>query len=173
MRGKKGKLGYMAIKLDLEKTYDRLEWPLIKFTLTDMGLPERLVQAIMMCMKSTTLNVLWNGEKTETFVPTRGIPQDDVKTRVSNALNIAATEDLGMYLGMPTINGRVTKAIFDFISQKVYKCLSGWQSKNLSLAGKVTLAQSTLSSILSYAMQTAKLPRSLCDDLDKKTRRFI
>ncbi|KAE8676059.1 hypothetical protein F3Y22_tig00111634pilonHSYRG00065 [Hibiscus syriacus] len=32
MRLKKGKIGYMAIKIDLGKTYDRLEWPFIDDT---------------------------------------------------------------------------------------------------------------------------------------------
>ncbi|XP_074290991.1 uncharacterized protein LOC141617725 [Silene latifolia] len=88
-------------------------------------------------------------------------------------LNIEKIEDLGMYLGMPIINGRVTRDTFDYVVQRVDKRLSGWKAKNLSLAGRTTLIQSTLSPIPAYAIQTAKLPRAICDDLDKKTRRFL
>ena len=63
--------------------------------------------------------------------------------------------------------------MFAKISDRVNKRLAGWKSKLLSTAGRVTLIQSTLSSIPYFAMQTAKLPRSLCDELDRKVRRFL
>ncbi|GJT44054.1 retrovirus-related pol polyprotein LINE-1 [Tanacetum coccineum] len=44
---------------------------------------------------------------------------------VSRILGIDHTDDLGFYLGMPTINGRVTKATFQHIIDKVDKSLSG------------------------------------------------
>ncbi|XP_074293448.1 uncharacterized protein LOC141620491 [Silene latifolia] len=170
MRSRKGKTGIMALKLDLEKAYDKLEWPFIEFSLRDMGLATRMINTIMRCIKSATLNVLWNGERTEPFAPTRVyryFPQVDVQS-ITNELQISNTDDLGMYLGMPTLNGRVTKESFEFIAKKVDKRLTGWKSKNLSLVGRVTLIESTLSSIPTDAMQTAKLPRSLYGDLDKK-----
>lgn len=43
----------------------------------------------------------------------------------------------------------------------------------MSLAGRITLAKSTLSTMATYSMQTAKIPRTVCDDLDKKIRRFV
>ena len=33
----KGKSGYMVVKLDMEKAYDRLEWDFIKVILTKLG----------------------------------------------------------------------------------------------------------------------------------------
>jgi len=37
---------------------------------------------------------------------------ESVMTEVCNVLDIGRTNDLGKYLGVPTINGRVTKATF-------------------------------------------------------------
>ncbi|CAN1122260.1 hypothetical protein LINPERHAP2_LOCUS1265 [Linum perenne] len=42
------------------------------------------------------------------------------------------------------------------------KKLSSWKAKSLSLAGRVTLAQSVLSAIPAYAMQTSLLPNTTC-----------
>lgn len=225
-----------------------------------------MVRIIMACITSCKLNVPWNGEKTEDFVPIRGIRQGDplshylftmcmerlshlidvevssknwkgirasrngpclshlffvddlilfgeasvqqatlIKNcldvfcnasgqKVSNAkskvyfspntcdvlkgqivseLAIFEIDDLGIYLGMPTINGKVTKATFQSTMDKVDKRLTGWKVHTLSLAGRTTLIQSTLSTIPSYAMQTVRLPLTFYDDLDKKAMSFL
>ena len=43
MKLKKGKTGFMAIKIDLEKAYDRLEWHFIKDVLELYRLPPSLI----------------------------------------------------------------------------------------------------------------------------------
>lgn len=98
---------------------------------------------------------------------------DADKAAISNTLENEETSDLGMYLGMPTLSSRVTKDTFGYLCEKIDCRLAGWKTKYLSLAGRITLAKSTFSTIASHAMQTAKLPKSVCDYIDKKTRRFI
>ncbi|KAJ8428721.1 LOW QUALITY PROTEIN: hypothetical protein Cgig2_020942 [Carnegiea gigantea] len=65
------------------------------------------------------------------------------------------------------------KRTFGFVSEKVDQCLAGWHGRLLTPAGRNTLIQATLSAIPVYAMQTAKLPRSLFDEVDRKVRRFL
>ncbi|KAE8733280.1 hypothetical protein F3Y22_tig00001349pilonHSYRG00017 [Hibiscus syriacus] len=52
MRLKRRKIGYMAIKIDLEKAYDRLEWPFIDDTLKELRIPDKLRILIMRCVSS-------------------------------------------------------------------------------------------------------------------------
>lgn len=59
MRSKKGKKGWMAIKIDLEKAYDRLEWGFVHDTLIDIGLSESFVQLVWYCISSSTMRVQW------------------------------------------------------------------------------------------------------------------
>jgi len=73
MRKKKGGKGLLTIKLDLEKAYDQLRWGFIKDSLYRMGLPSSFITMIMNCVTSCTLNILWNGEPTKSFQPTRGV----------------------------------------------------------------------------------------------------
>ncbi|KAL8129019.1 hypothetical protein V2J09_018174 [Rumex salicifolius] len=40
-------------------------------------------------------------------------------------------------------------------------------------ASKVTLAKSVLTSLPLYVMQSSKLPRGVCDDIDKIVKQFI
>lgn len=53
------------------------------------------------------------------------------------------------------------------------KKLSNWKANNLSLAGRITLAQSCLSSIPSYLMQTATLPLAICEEAESICRKFV
>ncbi|XP_015956485.1 uncharacterized protein LOC107480819 [Arachis duranensis] len=71
MRYKKGTSGYMAIKIDLEKVYDRLNWRFIQDTLQEAGLPQNLTDLIVSCYSSANMNVLWNGTHSNPFVPSR------------------------------------------------------------------------------------------------------
>ncbi|KAK9735525.1 hypothetical protein RND81_04G210400 [Saponaria officinalis] len=70
---KKGANGVMALKLDLEKAYNRLSWNFIHHTLVDMRFPLSLINLIMKCISTVRLSVLWNGEPTQQFKPSRGI----------------------------------------------------------------------------------------------------
>ena len=77
MRRKTGKRGFMAIKVDLEKTYDRLSWEFIEETLAFVGLLTNFIRIIMECITSGSMQILWNGKLTESFKTSRGICQGD------------------------------------------------------------------------------------------------
>lgn len=67
------KRGGMILKLDLEKAYDRLEWQFVEDTLKDAQIPHKLVEVIMEILKGSSCRLLWNGEITESFKPSRGL----------------------------------------------------------------------------------------------------
>ena len=90
--GKKGKEGYMAIKVDLEKAYDRLEWCFIHKVLQAFHFPQNIVKVIMSRVTSTKISILFNGEALESFNPSRGIRQGDP---LSSYLFILCMEYLG------------------------------------------------------------------------------
>lgn len=77
MRTKKRGPGYMVIKIDLEKAYDRLDWDFIRDTLFEVGLNNTWVRNIMSCIETSRLSILWNGEKLNWFKPERGTRQGD------------------------------------------------------------------------------------------------
>lgn len=47
--------GYMVIKIDFEKAYDRLRWSFMRDTLVQMNLPILLINVIMECLTTTSL----------------------------------------------------------------------------------------------------------------------
>ncbi|KAF7815401.1 putative ribonuclease H protein At1g65750 family [Senna tora] len=92
---------------------------------------------------------------------------------LSTSLGFTTIDDMGKYLGVPLIHGQVNQNTYSFIVYKVRNRLVSWKRNSLFLAGRVTMVQSVTSAILNYAMQTAVLPVSLCNVVDKLNRHFI
>jgi len=97
----------------------------------------------------------------------------ELKNSISSLTGFSHTNNLGPYLGMPLIGGSYNKKNFQFITEKIRKKLAGWKTNCLSMTGRVTLAKSSLASIPYYAMKSSKIPRKICDDIERTQRSFI
>ena len=76
-RKTQGKLGLMALKLDMSKAYDRVEWAFLEKVMQQLGLKERLVKIIVSCVQSISYSVLLNGQPVRNIKPSRGLCQAD------------------------------------------------------------------------------------------------
>ena len=68
-----GKTGFMALKLDMSKAYDRVEWAFLEKNLLKMGFHNSWVSLIMECITTVSYFILVNGEPQGMIVPTRGL----------------------------------------------------------------------------------------------------
>lgn len=91
--------------------------------------------------------------------------------RIRAALGFSVPKDLGTYLGMPLLHTRVSQHTYQNIIDKVKRRLSGWHASLLSLAGRITLAQTILQAIPVYAMQSTSLPIGINLKIDKACRK--
>lgn len=83
------------------------------------------------------------------------------------------TDDLGKYLWVPILHKKVNRDTFRYIIDRVDQRLSSWKANNLSMAGRVSFIKSVLQSLLIHVMQSTLLPKSICDDINKKCRDFV
>ena len=74
MKKNQGKKAFIAVKVDLEKAYDRMDWEFLKRILFEIKIPEAWQNLIMNSVSTPVLSLLWNGEKTESFQPTWRAP---------------------------------------------------------------------------------------------------
>ena len=53
--------GYMALKLDMNKAYNWVEWSFMEDLMRNMGFDENLIGPIMVCVKTIIYSILVNG----------------------------------------------------------------------------------------------------------------
>ena len=72
-----GREGFMALKLDMSKAYDRVEWGFLEKIMLQMGFEESWVAMIMQCVSTVTYSILLNREPKGFIRPSRGLRQGD------------------------------------------------------------------------------------------------
>ena len=99
-----GKNGVAAIKLDMSKAYDRVEWMFLEKMMTKLGFSEQWVERVMKCVTTVRYRIKVNEEYSDSIVPHRGLRQGDP---LSPYLFILCAEGLSSMLQRVEENGKI------------------------------------------------------------------
>lgn len=77
LKRKKGKMGACAVKLNMAKAYDRVEWNYLRGIMLQLGFSDNFVTTVMKCVTTVSFSIRVNGHLSAPFKPTRGIRQGD------------------------------------------------------------------------------------------------
>jgi hypothetical protein len=69
----KGKSGIVALKLDISKVYDRIDWEYLKEEVFKMGFFQQWVRLMMMCIESVDYPLLVNNDMAGPIILGRGL----------------------------------------------------------------------------------------------------
>ncbi|XP_024164012.1 uncharacterized protein LOC112170994 [Rosa chinensis] len=176
--------GYMALKLDLRKAYDRMEWVFLEQVMIHFGFARSWIEVVMQCASLGAWQELL--EVLETYRRASGQlvnfakssvvfsknVSEEVKEEISGTLGVEVVASHEKYLGLPTYVGRKKTSTFHYIKERLGKKLSAWQGKLLSGAGKDILIRVVAHALPTYAMSVFQLTKSFCEDLEQMCARF-
>lgn len=105
MHGRKTrKKGSLALKLDVSKAYDWVEWSFLKGIMIKLGFPEVWVDRVMCCVTTPSYSILINGKTYGHITPSRGLRQGDP---LSPYLFLLCTEGFTSLLHKAEMEGQI------------------------------------------------------------------
>ena len=93
--------------------------------------------------------------------------QQSLRQTIMFGLGVSTIIGSGKYLGLSSINGRTKKAIFNYVDDRIWKCINHRSGKYLSKAGKEVLIKSCAQAMPSYTMSIYLLPTTLKDEIQR------
>jgi hypothetical protein len=133
---RKGKKGEMAVKLDMSKAYDRVEWFFVEAIMRKLGFEEKWIMMIMECIKTVQYSILLDGVPKGYIIPSRGLRQGDP---LSPYLFLLCAEGLSALLQKSSLGGRLkglqTSRLGPWVSHLFF-------ADDSLLFGKASLAES-------------------------------
>ncbi|XP_062099843.1 uncharacterized protein LOC133805695 [Humulus lupulus] len=171
-RKRSGNDGYMALKLDMSKAYDRVEWPYLKFILSQMGFSEKWINLIDCCLSTVRYRVVCGNREVGPISPD------------GSYLYCKATErEAGNVLNLLRIFERVSGQQVNLAKSSVFfssntrfdvrqqVCLMmGIQEADAY--SKEVLLKTVVQALPNYAMNVFLLPLEVCKDVEGMMSKF-
>ncbi|KAL0295131.1 UNVERIFIED_CONTAM: hypothetical protein Scaly_3109300 [Sesamum calycinum] len=166
-----------ALKVDLRKAYDTVEWDFLTATLRMFGFPAIFIRWIEECVTSAHYSVVVNGGVHGFFAGARvplempGIEPVPIIFRRRSSFAVRAnfrSDTLVSHLFQQGFLSQIVNHL-----QKIDSRIKGWEGVQLSFAGRVQLIKSVLISFEVYWAMAFILPKGIIKEMMKRLRAFL
>ena len=96
----------------------------------------------------------------------------EIKDQIKEAWGVPEIMQYKKYLGLPSFMGREKKASFNYIKERVWRKIQGWDGKLLFQASREVLIKSVIQAIPTYTMGCFKIPMGLCNEIEAMIKKF-
>ncbi|XP_062103697.1 uncharacterized protein LOC133814800 [Humulus lupulus] len=188
-----------AIKIDLSKVYDTVDWDFLEDLLNALSFPKKFISWVMTCVRSTSYSLVINGRiqgsqqavhcvkavldnftsvsglsinsgKSQIFFG--GVPNSE-RSKIAQDINHAEGSFPIKYLGVPMRPTKWKHSDCEVIIHKYRLKIQNWASMHLSFAGRIQLINSVLLGLRNYWMSIFVLPQSIIKEIEKLCRGFL
>ncbi|KAL8097756.1 hypothetical protein AgCh_030760 [Apium graveolens] len=185
-RKKTGKEGFMALKLDMSKAYDRIEWNFLEAMLKKMeGLSsltrayeeKQWIHGVKADRADTTkmmelLNVYerasgqkLNRGKSSVFFSSNVLEYN--RQAICQILQMGEVGVNSTYLGLPNLLGRNKTTILGYLKDKARSQVNSWNGHFISRSGKEVLIRTVAQALPTYAMNVFLLPMEITKHIER------
>lgn len=98
--------------------------------------------------------------------------KEEKAIELQQILGVKQDHSIGHYLGMPSQNKKSKRVLFNRLKVRVEKVLQSWKESLFSTGGKKVLIKAIAQAIPTYTMYCFRIPKGLCDDINKACARF-
>ena len=81
--------------------------------------------------------------------------QKKVRDEIEGCLGVHATDNLGMYRGIPSFWGKTRYKALEYVKHRIVGKLKGWKQQTLSYGGKEVLVKAVACAVPIYTLDTS------------------
>ncbi|KAL0283265.1 UNVERIFIED_CONTAM: hypothetical protein Sradi_7234600 [Sesamum radiatum] len=170
-----------TIKVDIQKAYDSVCWDFLLEGLRIFNFPQQFIVWIDQCISTVAYSVNFNGGIHGFFKGSRGLRQGDP---LSPYLFVIVMELWHVLLKLSVQNSdtfsyhwklasRLTIEDCKPLLHKIDSRLAGWSHHSFSMAGRVQILKSVISSLHVYWSSVFLLPKAVINAIENRMRTFL
>ncbi|XP_026384870.1 uncharacterized protein LOC113280465 [Papaver somniferum] len=181
MKNKKEVNKYLALKLDMSKAFDRLEWSFLRDVMLKLGFYDCLlfinadlhnVNNILKIIEDfgAASGQMVNFGKSSVYY-SANVPQRFCRI-LTRRLKVPRMNSNERYLGIPLIIGKNKVNCFTGLVERVKNRLFNWNSESMSQCSKSLMIRTVTNTIPAYTMGCLEIPSEIIKQIDNLQRKF-
>ncbi|KAL2224833.1 UNVERIFIED_CONTAM: hypothetical protein Sindi_2937100 [Sesamum indicum] len=168
-----------ALKVDIRKAYDTVEWDFLLAVLQLFGFPPTFTRADFDSIRVFKEGLDWfaelsglrlNVHKSHLIISRSA---QDLKDHMLEILGFQEGHLPMRYLGLPLISSRPSISDCQPLISKIDARINGWEGISLSYIGRVQIIKSVLSALSLYWASAFIFPKKVINEIEKRLRTFL